>query len=659
MPIDLKADALDNEGEILTRSGGLPAGITRAALAADAAFSGTYAPLRTFDVMNYGAAADGVTDDTDAVNDAVAAAVTAGGGVVFAPTGVYAIGGVVDVSTLTEDVCVDLRGAGMFATVFLLTDAAAQIRFSDAPVVATGMRGSLSGDFNVNADGTATDPLFFGQMAERSFSRIRVYDAAVGGAGVTLSGTQNCVFSQVTVHDCAGTGLRIDAGAGGNTFFLPEVRANARNVEFTVTFDGSYAYDGIPTDNKLFGGLIEDVHGGGTDAHLYYGGGAANYLIGTRITGTGATAAVKITADDGSHVPAQLHLIGVDIQETGIGIDSTVNGTTYLTHCSFTGLATGFKLGDTSLVEIDRYVGNNVTTRFANQSGGSNSEENLLRSKTVFPRQFTGETSARYGLLNLVTGDSVPRFAVSAGGTLEWGPGSGARDVALSRGTANRLDLAAGDSLRADVMEVNGTAGAGYFQFNNEQSSAPAAPTAGRARLFIRDDGTATELAMRTDSETTALVTASSLAADFGLGHKAVRKAADETLNDNATMQADDELLFAIGANETWVGRVVAFLAGSGAADFKVDITVPAGATVTYGGHHARAADTVMVSTGVATAGDTDLTAINAASVLTVEFSVANGATPGNVNFRWAQNAATVADSTVKAGSYLETHRIA
>ena len=45
MTIDIKATALDIEGEILTRSGGLPAGITRANLAADAAFTGMYAAI--------------------------------------------------------------------------------------------------------------------------------------------------------------------------------------------------------------------------------------------------------------------------------------------------------------------------------------------------------------------------------------------------------------------------------------------------------------------------------------------------------------------------------------------------------------------------------------------------------------------------------------
>lgn len=47
MSIDVKATALDVEGEIFTRASGIPAGITRAALAADTAFADTFEPIVT------------------------------------------------------------------------------------------------------------------------------------------------------------------------------------------------------------------------------------------------------------------------------------------------------------------------------------------------------------------------------------------------------------------------------------------------------------------------------------------------------------------------------------------------------------------------------------------------------------------------------------
>lgn len=46
---------------------------------------------------------------------------------------------------------------------------------------------------------------------------------------------------------------------------------------------------------------------------------------------------------------------------------------------------------------------------------------------------------------SLVTADTFDRFRLQAGGAHEWGPGNGARDVGLSRGAANRLDVTTAD----------------------------------------------------------------------------------------------------------------------------------------------------------------------------------------------------------------------
>lgn len=49
-------------------------------------------PLAVFDVKHYGAADDGATDDTAAIQRAVAAATTVGGGIVYFPRGTYVCG---------------------------------------------------------------------------------------------------------------------------------------------------------------------------------------------------------------------------------------------------------------------------------------------------------------------------------------------------------------------------------------------------------------------------------------------------------------------------------------------------------------------------------------------------------------------------------------
>ena len=145
------------------------------------------------------------------------------------------------------------------------------------------------------------------------------------------------------------------------------------------------------------------------------------------------------------------------------------------------------------------------------------------------------------------------------------------------------------------------------------------------------------------------------------LGRVAIRKAADEIVNNSAVLQDDDELQFAIAANETWVGRIVVFHLGDSTADIKFAVTVPAGAALLATTHHPLITSVALQSVQhMTTSGVAISSAGNAATGLCtiVYFSVANGVTAGNVVLQWAQNVQTVADTTVKAGSFLTAERI-
>lgn len=133
-------------------------------------------------------------------------------------------------------------------------------------------------------------------------------------------------------------------------------------------------------------------------------------------------------------------------------------------------------------------------------------------------------------------------------------------------------------------------------------------------------------------------------------------KAADENVNNSTTLQGDDDLTFTVLANKTVQFRGVAWFNTLAAADFKCRFNfagsilqihwnvAPAGlGPVSEGIDNAvPSANQVILGTGT-TAGYVEFDGI----------AVADGSNRA-LTFQWAQNTATVGNTTVKAGSYIE-----
>jgi hypothetical protein len=145
-----------------------------------------------------------------------------------------------------------------------------------------------------------------------------------------------------------------------------------------------------------------------------------------------------------------------------------------------------------------------------------------------------------------------------------------------------------------------------------------------------------------------------------------VVKASNESVTSSTTLQDDDELLFAIGASETWIAELTLYVTGNAAGDILVDITAPSGATGVWGGtglirtattdesgNRERALPSFGsggVSFGVVTA-----------NVQTVRLyaTIINSTNAGNVTLQWAQLASNGTATVVNAGSCLRAHRVA
>lgn len=136
-----------------------------------------------------------------------------------------------------------------------------------------------------------------------------------------------------------------------------------------------------------------------------------------------------------------------------------------------------------------------------------------------------------------------------------------------------------------------------------------------------------------------------------------IQKPADETVNNTILLQNDDNLTFAIWANETWIGEILVDYTSPVAQDIRFALTAPAGATCVYSVMDYDEGNVAVANTACPTAVIMTTESATDESAL-ISFSVVNGGTAGNVTLQWAQWTAAVANTTVHDGSYLHAYKV-
>lgn len=137
-----------------------------------------------------------------------------------------------------------------------------------------------------------------------------------------------------------------------------------------------------------------------------------------------------------------------------------------------------------------------------------------------------------------------------------------------------------------------------------------------------------------------------------------IYKSVDETIISSAALQNDDELVFAVRANEVWHFKAYLRFNSGTVPDIQFAFTVPAGAAVQYGGYDTgpgAAGPKVLNASG----GSYDVNGLATDNFALIEGVVVNGATPGNVQLQWAQFSSTASNTTVKKGSCILADRLA
>ena len=249
--------------------------------------------------------------------------------------------------------------------------------------------------------------------------------------------------------------------------------------------------------------------------------------------------------------------------------------------------------------------------------------------------------------------------------------------------TAGNFNVHLRDNLNAvDQHTHTGAAGDGDDELTGvdiitlDQLAAPAAPGANLSRLYALTTGaiglrvgTAGAAGLITPSAKGGLISYGTepgevavgadetvLVADAGetLGikwgvdklAKVVEKTADETVNNSATLQADDHLLFATGTNETWVILYVLRIVSTTVADFKFGLTIPSGADESSAMHGS-------IGVGFGASFGNQTAGVGGESPVFVYATVRIAGTSGNITLKWGQATAETSNTQVKQRSCL------
>jgi hypothetical protein len=208
-----------------------------------------------------------------------------------------------------------------------------------------------------------------------------------------------------------------------------------------------------------------------------------------------------------------------------------------------------------------------------------------------------------------------------------------------------------------------------YTTFNLTQTTAnqtvtipsPTDTTAGRI-AYINNTGTVgfTTLGVRIESGKSAQFIWNGTAWNY-VGELAeqgtvyVVKPADQTVTLSTALVNDNDFVFNIGANETWVFRIDINGISPTAADWKFAVTAPAGATCDvsasdFEGATAQANLGCGVSSGLISGSGVD-------DPVWVTGTISTGATAGQVRLQWAQFGAS-GSTIVRLGSAMSAYRV-
>ncbi|WP_405991111.1 glycosyl hydrolase family 28-related protein [Streptomyces sp. NBC_00986] len=166
--------------------------------------SSAESPLDWLNIRDYGAAGDGITDDAPAIQAAIAAASTAGGGTLYVPAGRYTLG-----AALNWASNVNALGAGDRVSILQATNQNLDL------ITGTDISGVTLQGLQLSGPGRGFgSAVRFTRFSAPSTANITIRDVLIqsmGGDGVFCHELSESVLHRVRVRTCGGVGFHLQA----------------------------------------------------------------------------------------------------------------------------------------------------------------------------------------------------------------------------------------------------------------------------------------------------------------------------------------------------------------------------------------------------------------------------------------------------------------
>ncbi|HLC28314.1 MAG TPA: hypothetical protein VJL07_02590 [Dehalococcoidia bacterium] len=331
--------------------------------------------------------------------------------------------------------------------------------------------------------------------------------------------------------------------------------------------------------------------------------GVLNYNVATNALSCGTMQAYQTVQDETSALTQRIR-----VNFTGAGVTCADNAGTTTTDCTIPG-----GTGGNSFETMDASSGTDPV---------ADSPTDTLIVTGTAPVTVTGDATADSLTIAIGDADASNKGVVQLAGDLA---GTAAAPI-VADNSVDGTDIALGSDAQGDVMYYNGTDWARL--------------AAGTAGNVLTTNGAGANPAWTS-------------------GWITITKTADESITEDATLNDDAALLFAMAANTKYRFRLEVFFDTGASEDFKYRHAGPASPTlVRIKRRHLVPSATSY--TGIAVETAFSASDVNLLSTGTnggwfqLEGIIHNGANAGNFSLQWAQAAGGITSTVVRAGSYLE-----